>query len=594
MLDMLAPKYELNFKGENGYKTPLGSVFTLVVFGITFFSIRNTFSDFINKTNPQMTLENYTVDELSTTSTSSIPIQITFEIAGGDRSKVSTSGILAPNVTYSKSSEPSKNDKENQGEGKDNMKKDQKSGVRMINCLFSNSTSDSSSFCLDSTQTLNFGDTEFKFDPSESTEYVNYTFVMHIEYKDLKYNLSNYDNPFFEGSGKEFVLVQSNYFSLRELLFVKKTVRIRDTGFIYYNERTPVDYYQLDQIKLIYSFDQIMGQDDNKGPTGHNFKFTIKTTGENIEIDYVTFDDVLSAFGGTFGSIFYIVQTVYAYICDFFMNVELVNVVFKFHSGSDIIHRADNFESKFRNTSELQCRETEMINNTNLVGSYNIREISKRKAPEIITDNIFEQRMRFENNFEEFHAKKDKLATSNLTNVELIDLGREEESPCRLQPDIQIRNDLRFHMNSLVKLAETANQGRIAYAFGCCQYFRAKWKKQIGLKSLNLEEKILLTAESILEFKMSYEYLAKSLNEINSVKNLILDESLLPLIDVPSLNVRSATSINWLNNFLELSCNNSQQEFSSFRKIIGVFSESRLWRKEKVKKLFKNFSVSLF
>lgn len=561
-LDMLAPKYELSFKGDNGYKTPVGSVLTLFVFGLTFFSIRNILSDFIFKTNPQMTMQNFVVDEFTNISASNINMKISFEIVGNNRTTIDTTGIFAPKVEYTHVVD---NHTENLEE-------------RMGNCQTNQGTSDPKSFCLDTNQMINFGKTEFEFDPEESVDYANQDFVMRIQYDELLYNISNYTSPIFMGSNTEFVFTKSFMVSQRELTFVKKTIDIQDTGFILYNKRDQLEFYVLDQVKLIYSFDESFGK------TGHHFRFTIKTTGESIQISYVTFDDLLSAFGGTLTTILFIVQTTYSYFSEYFMNIELINAVFNFHSVDlTISNIIDNkLKCKFENI-KYDVELTNMpINKTSLIKSG-----SKQSAE---SDIYLERRKLFEYEFDEYHCKK-RLMESKYMATDQSQIYKESEIQL---PDKEANIDLKEQLESFVEIADNIKQARSVHTYGCFQYFKAKCKRSLNINKLNVEEKILLSADTIIGCKMSYEFLAKSLIDLSNMKSYLFHDSLKNLMSFPSLNVHSPYVQNSLEAFIDDISKNTIDSYSSKYLIADLFSNSESWKDDKIKRLFENFTKSLF
>lgn len=583
--DMISPRYELKFKGNDGYKTPLGSFFTLLSFAITFFSIRNIISDFANRTNPYMSIQNFSVDETSTVSATSIPIQISFEIAGGDRNKVSLIDFPAPTISYVKQSPQNKTSNTSSSSSSSSSistssppKKN--NDPQMLNCTFSNGTIDINSFCLDSNQTVTFDSSKFSFDPSRVSNTSN-TYVMIVEYTELRYNVSNYEIPYFFGGNKEFIFVESNKNSLRELLFIKKSISIQDTGFIYYNQRVTADYYQLEEVKLIYSFDLTNSTDSKKA--GHDVRFTIKTTGDSISISYITFDDLLSAFGGTFGSIFYIIQIIYSNICEYFMNTDLINVIFKFHTSGICPEILPNFKVAY--TTENNNDQNNEQTRKPLEPTIRLkieRKGSKGSSEQTkYNDQFYLQRKLFEREFEDFQSKK------NLFN------SRSEEE-VNMSCQYKDRDDLGNHLKSLVKILDEVGKTRKPYYFSCCQYFIAKSKRMFRLGELFSNEKILLAAESVIETKMSYEFLAKTLNEIQSIKHCILDKELQCFVAMPSLNVNSETSIYKLNQFLLNSIKDESQEEISYHHLLEVFSSADSWKKRKTQRLFKNFTKSLF
>lgn len=576
--DMISPRYELKFKGNDGYKTPLGSLFTVIVFATSFFSIRDMFFNFVNRRNPLMSMQNFSVDETSTVTASSIPVKISFVVAGEDKNKVSLINFPAPVITYVKpvtQNEASVNTSNLTAVNSTTSLSTVKS--QMINCTYINGSLDSSHFCLDTEEQITFDYSKLSFDPTKVSQ-SNVTYVMIIEYTELRYNISNYDTPYFFGSNKEFIFAESNKYSLRELLFTKKTIDIQNTGFIYYSQRQTIDYYQLEEIKLIFSF-------DNANSTGikkvtHDLRFTIKTTGDSITINYLTFDDLLSAFGGTFGSIFYIVHIIYSNICEFFMNTDLINVIFKFHTsilGPDPII----YKSVLTSDNNLQDQ--------NIENSKKHLKQSKTLKMELATcstkfsgydDHYYLQRKLFEKEFEIYKSKKNLVHSNSEDNLLQT---KSNESIDEL--DKQLKN--------LVLMLEDVGKNREPYYFNCCQYFRAKCKKGLKFCNLKLEEKVLLAAESVIETKMSYEFLAKTLNELQSIKHCIFDKELQCFVAMPSLNISSITSINKLNKFLLNSLDGNDQEVP-FQRVLQIFSASELWRKRKTQRLFKNFSKSMF
>lgn len=562
-LDMLAPKYELSFKGETGYKTPLGSLLTIFVFGLTFFSIRNTFSDFIFQTNPQMTKQNFIVDESTEVSASKINLKISFEIVGSSRSTVDTTGIFGPKVEYIHTVD---NHMESLEE-------------RMSNCLLSQGVEDPHTFCFDNNQTIAFGKTEFEFNPEESVGYVNQDFVMHIEYSELVYNISNYEIPILMASNTEFVFAQSYMLSLRELTFVKKTIDIQDTGFIYYKKRDQLEFYELNQVKLIYSFDESFNK------TGHHFRFTIKTTGESIQISYVTFDDVLSAFGGTFTTVLFLVQITYTYICDFFMNIQLINAVFNFHSVDSVASKI--IDSKLRSKAQIAADEVELtktpISKTNLIKL-------RGDSPTYDCDIFLERRKMFESEFDEYHSKKRMLESKNYSS-DRSEIYKDDEIR---SSDIEPAVDLKRQLSNFVQIADNIKQARCDYAFGCFQYFKAKCKRSLNINKLKVEEKLLLSADTILQFKMSYEFLAKSLIDLSNLKSYIFNDSFKTIMGFPSLNVNSPSAAESLQDFFDDTTKNNMNSYSSQHLIAELFADSERWKDEKIKKLFQNYTKSLF
>lgn len=580
--DLISPRFELKFKGNEGYKTPLGSLFTFLIFCTTIFSIRGTILDFANTDNPSMSIQNFSINETSNVSASQIPIEISFEIAGGDRNKVNITTLPTPTITYSKQ-EPQKNTEggmsTNSSSSKSNNteKQEIQQNNNMSACVNSDGTTDLQNFCLDDAQTIVFATSQFQFEPPNETTTSTSTYVMLIEFPQLRYNISNYDNPYFFGDTKQFIFTETNKFSLRELLFTKKTIDIQDTGFIYYNQRPTVEFYQLDDIKLIFSMDSTT---DEHSPKGHSFKFTISTTGDAISITYVTFDDVLSAFGGTFGSIFYIVQIIYGNICEYFMMSDLINIVFKFHSGN--ISKEIFPVIKLQNSTENQEQCNEHTNKPlEEMNKIKVLHSSPNTRPSIYEDQYYVQRKLFEKEFEEYQVKK-------LQSVRYYN-DNEEQS---LRKD-QEREEFGTQLKGFVSILEDVNRGRQPYSFGCCQYFKAKCKHSFRLGKLNVPDKILMTAESIIETKMSYEFLAKSLNELQSLKHVMLDENLQDFIAMPSISINTETSIQKLNQFLHCSLKGGSEEMS-IQGILESFSENGAWKKRKTHVLFKNFIKSIF
>lgn len=143
------------------------------------------------------------------------------------------------------------------------------------------------------------------------------------------FNQNNYNDPFSKKWEKRsFTTTQG--LNLIDLVFKKYTFNINNFSFIFESVRDDIIYYNLNEVDLVASFPQLEQRYDIF------LRLFQSVSNSNIEIRYITMDDVISNLGGSFSVIFFLTSCIYSYVFQFIQNIELLNQTFNISLNNEV------------------------------------------------------------------------------------------------------------------------------------------------------------------------------------------------------------------------------------------------------------------
>lgn len=335
----------------------------------------------------------------------------------------------------------------------------------------------------------------------------------------------------------------------------------------------------------------------------HQFSLQLKNNGMHITIKYTSFDDILTAFGGTFSTIFFLFQTVFGIACDLFMSTDLLNAIFHFHRGE--YDREVKPTQIFNNYGDLQLQENaitiEIQDSNSKDGNCDkpkpLKILASSDNLTKISDNFYLQRKLFEKKFYEYHQNKRKSFSNDSkkdSNEVHHDHSSDQNDDLNKEGLPLSRRDQK-EFTSLAKILDEKIEKRQAVTIGYLDFFITIIKTTFHCCCrLTVKDRMILTSQMIVDTHLSFENITRGLIDLQGLKNITIDKEFHHMIAIPSLNLDSENSISYLNQILVDNFNQFKDEEASPAKILKKIDEKNLASKEKYQKLLKNYIKSIF
>ena len=131
------------------------------------------------------------------------------------------------------------------------------------------------------------------------------------------------------------------------------------------------------------------------------------------------------------------------------------------------------------------------------------------------------------------------------------------------------------------------------YKIRCWDYFKSNFKQNCCGKflcpPLTLKQKIVLTCDEMLQRKMNYESYMKMNYDMQLIKNMIIQKDLVEIACIPSLNLYSQDSIDFIN----LGFNSSTKFWKTGESLVKVL-DSNFSTERADRKVWENYLSSCF
>lgn len=346
--DLIAPKYEMKQLGYTSYQTIVGAILTVVVTALSLTSIGPTIDKFVNNVNPNVYISAIPTDQKKKLTPKDFSFKVRFYWYQGKSLELgllpieylTTMPVIGVNT---KIKDILNNNKDYHQEGFDtstfldkleNPMSIEKSQSAILNYPMEKCEDNKDNYSLCFPQNLTEFDADSlelrfnvnKLDLKNSTE--TDAIIMTIHYDQMIYNTSNYETPYFNKEKFTYIICERESISIREFQINENTIQITNNTFLVPQSRDDYTFYEIGETKEVF---RTIIPDVSFPGIGENIKFTFGKNSQVMSINYITFDNVISDFGGTSSALFWFVQLIYTYFCEFFMQTDLLNSSYKFH-----------------------------------------------------------------------------------------------------------------------------------------------------------------------------------------------------------------------------------------------------------------------
>lgn len=247
----------------------------------------------------------------------------------------------------------------------------------------------------------------FRF--SKDIDVENVTFSLNVFYKSKIFNRNNYSNPFEYLWEKKKNFFKTYGFYYHELYLQSYKYDLNYASFIFESLRGDQEFFNYEKLLIVESYSNQLQTEFYLGFRGNAFT-------SNIEVRYITLDDVISSLGGSFSVLFFFAEFLYSNIFDFITKVDTVNSLFRFSKfkpySNDFYSNTDNLIIKNQEYDNFSpFHKTNFNSNTNL----NLKEKTENPGEFVINNKkILSNSFAKSNNINNISYNTLQIANSNL------------------------------------------------------------------------------------------------------------------------------------------------------------------------------------
>lgn len=372
---------------------------------------------------------------------------------------------------------------------------------------------------------------------------------LYIEFfiKDYYLDQNDYDNPLKEIWNKEFFILSWGYYVFQKAI-KKHVYNFNNLSFLFQSERKEISI-----LKPFQSYLRDINLESNFKSYNMYFRLYSDIMTIKYEIRYITFDDIISGFGGTFSVIFFLVEIFYSSFFSFISKIDLVNSIFKFEklsnqdfiefkkslnkisdkSGNYMNNSCDKYSKidKEENPNNKQLYKLIYNENSNVLNSFDNNRNQKHKIVEF--DDVYSTNFKNNNlkndevnvvdevdNALNLNIKKKNVITSNFKsendkhnidkeNFEINNIVDKIDNTKGIKFDNKLQENTNFQ-NEMISSSKDKNS-KLSYLDGfkfyfcCCSTnYESKNSKyfELGIKIIEDKLDLINNLKSFIRFQI--------------------------------------------------------------------------------------------
>lgn len=356
-LDMIAPKVEFSHNGKSSFTSLSGVVATLLIVLFTLLTARITIKDLIYQTNPKITEDVYNIEAgeeiiFNEELVNSTFIQFyTFDPTKLRAVEINITEFPPPLLQYAQIESTGRINFLSKLIPMEPCSKEffeynylntaQLNSYQRQNISFVLDFLTRSSFCFpkNSNFTLSYLE-DFRllvnlFNNHRQKALKYPVLIMQISSKMLIVDRNNYKNPINTTWYQDMINLAVDSVTLYDYFITNKKISVFDPSFMFENLRYENSYNLKETLKastILGPANNVKGFFDNLPMTQVNLRQSYNKN--EMEIRYVTFDDLLSVLGGTFSVMAMIFEIFHGFIMESIFKAEMINSVFSLHKNN--------------------------------------------------------------------------------------------------------------------------------------------------------------------------------------------------------------------------------------------------------------------